>query len=99
MAINLDNENIQISKKILSEDITRKKILKRCMQLGCYNEMLQIFNKYDRLMHNCTNDSERQDIAKLGIYEAYNLLERGGKLYVNNELIYVDQDCISNKDN
>ena len=49
-----------------------------------------LFEKYDKLLRNCTNAHEREDIAKLGIYEAYRLLGGGGELYVDGSLVAKD---------
>ena len=99
MPIKLDNPGgPKISDKVLPESESRKRILAKCRELGCEREMLQIFDKYDKLLANCRNDSERADISKLGVYEAYSLLDKGGKLYVQNELIYVDKDDPANNE-
>ena len=75
------------SGKILSEKETRKSFLKHARALGCEQQMLLLFVKYDNLLRNCTNDKEKADIAKLGALEAYKLLGGGGDLYVNGELV------------
>lgn len=100
MVLKLDKNGqpeLNISDRVLPEQETRRKVLNRCKQLGCYNEAIAIFNKYDKLLYKCTNQKERDDIAKLGIYEMYVLMEKGGKLYVKNELIYTDPDDPSNQ--
>jgi hypothetical protein len=76
-----------ISNKVLPEAETRKRLLKHARLVGCEGDMKLLFQKYDRLLKNCTNDKERADIAKLGVYEMYKLLGGGGELYVDGELV------------
>ncbi len=52
--------------------------------------MMLLFAKYDKLLRNCTNDKEREDISKLGAYEVYRLLGGGGELYINGQLVAKD---------
>ena len=79
-----------LSNKVLSEKETRRRLLNHAREIGCEHEMLFLFNKYDKLLHNCTNDKERNDIAKLGAYEMYRLLGGGGELYINGQLVAKD---------
>lgn len=77
-----------LSKKVLPEQETRRRLLRDAKKIGCEKEMFLIFTKYDNLLRNCTNEKERKDIAKLGIFEMYTLLGRGGELYVDGQLVY-----------
>lgn len=74
--------------KIASEAETRKKLLLDAKRKGYEPELLKLFNKYDNLLRNCSNQKERQDIGKLGAYEIFVLLDKGGDLYVDGELVY-----------
>lgn len=76
------------SNKVLSEQETRRRLLRDAKKMGCEKEMFLIFTKYDNLLRNCPNEKERKDIAKLGIFEMYTLLGRGGELYVDGQLVY-----------
>lgn len=96
MAIKIGQESQNI--KILPENETRRKLINRAKELNIEYDMRMLLDKFDKLLNNCTNAKEREDISKLGIYEVYALLDKGGKLYVNNELIYVDKNCSSNYD-
>lgn len=87
-ATNPDN----ISEVVVDERETRKRLLGQARRLGCEQDMLKIFAKYDGLMRNCTNPKERQDMGKLGAWEVYDLLDRGGKLYVDGQLVYDSKD-------
>lgn len=76
-----------LSNKVLPEHESRKRWLTHARLVGCEKEMLLLFAKYDKLLRNCTNDKERQDIAKIGVVEFYRLLGGGGKLYVDGQLV------------
>jgi hypothetical protein len=80
-----------ISNRVLSEQETRRRILGRARELGCEQDMKTILNKYDRLLRNCTNEQERKAIAQLGVYDMYALLDKGGELYVDGQLVYKDE--------
>jgi hypothetical protein len=79
-----------ISKKVLDERETRKRLLIHARMLGFEKDMLLLFAKYDKLLRNCTNEQERLDIGKMGAYEAYKLLGGHGELYVNGTLVVKD---------
>jgi hypothetical protein len=79
-----------LSNKVLSERETRRRLLAHAREVGCEGDMKILFDKYDRLLRNCTNDKERQDISKLGNYEMYILLGGGGELYVDGNLVAKD---------
>lgn len=60
--------------------------------LGCEKELLQIFDKYDRLLRNCRNDEERKHIGSLGVIEVHKLLDNGdvgvgGSLTIDGEVV------------
>lgn len=86
-ATNTDN----LSKKILDERETRRRLLTHARMVGCEKDMLLLFNKFDNLLKNCTNDKERADIGKLGSLSVYKLLGGGGELYVDNQLVCKDK--------
>jgi len=80
-----------LSNKVLSEKETRKRILKHARLLGFEQDMLKLWEKYDNLLRNCTNEKERADIAKLGAVETYRLLGGGGELYIDGQLVMKDK--------
>jgi len=84
--IDLSNPN-DINCKVRTEQETRSNLLRHAKMVGCEKEMTILLNKYDSLLKKCTNDKERDDISKLGIYEIYKLLGGGGELYVNGQLV------------
>lgn len=91
MSFKIDASDSQnVSKKVLPEQETRRRLLKHARFVGCEGDMKILFDKYDRLLRNCTNDKERVDIAKLGAYEMYRLLGGGGELYVDGNLVAKD---------
>jgi len=83
MAININNPEV----KVLDEKKTREKLIIFARKRGFEFDLIKIFNKYDNLLKNCTNEKERKDIGKLGAYEVYNLLNRSGDLYVDGQLV------------
>lgn len=85
-ATNTDN----LSNKVLSEKESRKNLLTFARERGCEKDMLIIFAKYDKLLRNCSNNKEREDIRKLGCVEMYILLGGGGELYVDGQLVMKD---------
>ena len=87
--IDLTNPN-NLDQKVVPENETRRRILQHARLVGCEKDMIILLDKYDRLLRNCTNDRERQDISKLGCVEVYKLLGAGGELYVNNQLVVKD---------
>lgn len=75
-------------KKILSEAQTRKNILEIARHLGCDGDVIEIFNKYDRLLKNCTNEEEKKAIGIMGNMEIHKLLSSDpGELIIDNKLI------------
>lgn len=87
--IDLTNPD-NLSNTVLQEQETRRRILGHARWMGCEKEMLLLFAKVDKLMRNCTNEKEREDIAKLGAVEVYRLLGGGGELYVDGQLVCKD---------
>lgn len=84
------SQQVDKEEKVLSEKETRKNILKHAKIMGCEQQVLMTFAKYDNLLRNCTNEKERLDISKLGALEVYKLLGTTGDLYVNGELVLKD---------
>ena len=85
-----DKKDLKVEDTVLSEKETRKNFLKHAKVLGCEQQMLVLFAKYDNLLRNCTNEKEKVDISKLGALEVYKLLGATGDLYVNGELVVKD---------
>lgn len=79
-----------LSQRVASERETRSRLLAHARLVGCEGDMLKSFAKYDKLMRNCTNDKEREDIGKMGAVEVYRLLGGGGELFINNQLVCKD---------
>jgi hypothetical protein len=79
-----------LSNRVLEERETRKRVLTHARERGCEREMLILFAKYDKLMRNCNNQKEREDMRKLGALEVYQLLGGGGELYVDGQLVMKD---------
>lgn len=79
-----------LSNKVLSEKETRRRILTHARSVGMEKDMLLLFVEADKLLHNCTNNQERDDIGKLFIVKVYRLLGGGGELYVDGQLVVKD---------
>lgn len=77
-----------LSNKVLNERETRKRLLTHARLIGCEGDMLLLFAKYDKLLRNCTNEQERRDMGRMGAWEMYNLLGKGGELYIDGQLVY-----------
>lgn len=80
-----------LSNKVLNERETRKRILTHSRYNGCEREMMILFAKFDKLMKNCTNERERQDMSKLACVEMFKLLGGVGELYVNGDMVFTDK--------
>lgn len=77
-----------MKKKILSEAETRKNILEIARHLGCEGDVIEIFNKYDNLLRNCTNQEEKKAIGLMGNMEIHRLLSSDpGELLVGGKVI------------
>lgn len=72
-----------------SEKDTRTAILNLAKAKGfdCYVQAVMLLNKYDGLLKNCTNEEERNQIAKMGIAQMHLLLDCYGDCVVNGEVI------------
>lgn len=90
-SITIDATNpANLNNKVLGEQESRRRILKHARMVGMEKDMLILFAKYDKLLRNCTNETERADIAKMGAYEVYRLLGGGGELYIDGQLVAKD---------
>ena len=78
-------------KKSKSETEMRRNILYHSKLLGCDGEAVKIFNRYDNLLKNCSNQKERMQIQIMGVAELHKLLQCKGALVINGELI-IPQD-------
>ena len=74
-------------KKVLSEKETRANILRWARVHGCDGEVIQVFEKFDKALKNCTNEMERKHIAHLGAVELHKLLNCHGALVVDGETL------------
>lgn len=84
-------DSSKISDKILGERETRKRLLNHARTYGFEKDMMLLFGKYDKLLRNCTNETEVKDISKLGAIEIYKLLGGYGTLVVDNQIIFNDK--------
>jgi hypothetical protein len=66
-----------LPEKVLDEADYRKKLVIVARTMGCLPELLQLFDKYDRLLRTCTNDDEVQAMQVMGIKEISDLIDNG----------------------
>jgi hypothetical protein len=77
-----------MAKKLLSEAEMRRNMLEIARHLGCEGDVIEIFNKYDGLLRNCTNAQERHAIGIMGNMEIHRLLSSDpGELLVGGTII------------
>ena len=76
---------IESGEKINSEQQQRQLVMKRAKLMGCEAEARQIMDRTDKMMRECGNPEERQQIAIMGISELnkLGLLNPDGALNVN----------------
>lgn len=75
-------------KKVLSEYETRKNVLEFAESLGCKGDVIKIFNKYDALLKDCTNDQERKAIGIMGNMEIHRLISsEPGKIIIDGKAV------------
>lgn len=76
--------------KIANEARTRHAMLKLATHLGCPMELKQIFDKYDKLLKNCSNETESKHIKQLALSDINNLLDVYYKL--NYQIDHKDKE-------
>jgi len=62
----------------------RSNLIGLARDMGCEEDLKQIFQKYDDLLRSCTNPQERKEISARGIMEVNNLFNFYGPLSVGN---------------
>lgn len=91
MSYKIDASNINnLSDRVVSERESRRRWLTYARTYGFEKDLLLVFAKYDKLLKNCSNERERDDIRKLGCVEVYKLLGGGGELYIDGQLVVKD---------
>jgi hypothetical protein len=78
-----EEQNIKVNRK-LSEAEMRKRAINQARAQGCEMECRMLFDKYDNLLRNCSNDLERKHIAITAIAELHRLLNCQDALVINN---------------
>jgi hypothetical protein len=73
--------------KIANEIQMRKGILATARAWGCEKDVLQIFERYDRILKNCTNPTERYQIGVMGSAEIHKFLGCRGPLIIDGQEI------------
>lgn len=80
--------------KPVNEKEFRQRLINMARRFNCEGDVRQIFEKYDRLLKNCTNEEERKHIAVTGIAELHNFFYCKGALVVNGEIVLPAQEEI-----
>lgn len=79
--------------KPLTEAETRVKFYSLARRMGCEMELRQIFDKYDRLLKNCTDANERKQMAVMANVEVHRLFSFRDALVVGGqEILPADPD-------
>lgn len=87
-----------VQEKVVIEDDYRKNLILTARNMGCEPELRQIFDRYDTLLRNCSNEKEAKAISCLGIKAVSDLLDNG-YLGVGNVLRTADgQIIVESKD-
>lgn len=92
MSLILDADSPNVNNKVLDEQETRRRLLTHAKLAGCEKDMLLLFAKADKLLKNCSNLKEREDIGKICVVEIYKLLGGGGQLFINGQIVCDDLD-------
>lgn len=79
------------SGKLFSEAESRQKLMNVARESGCLEEVVKAFNRYDRLLRNCTNVVERKHISILGISEINKIMGLSGSYTAGGMIIGDDQ--------
>jgi len=86
--INIDmSDPNNYSNRVLSEQETRRRLLRHARLVGCEKDMLLLFSKADKMMKSCSNEEERKDMGKLFATQVYKLLGGGGELVVDGQIV------------
>jgi len=84
------------NEKCKTEQATRKGILATARRMGCEIEIMQVFDKYDKLLRKCSNEEERKHISTMGIVEIYRVLGCVGGLTVGGKEVLPDESGAKN---
>ena len=101
--IKLMNNNRKLIKqydgdKIKGEAESRRNMLSVAKAQGCEGEVRQILERTDKLLYNCSNPVEKQQIIILATTELYRLLNvQGGLIMDGVELIPPNPDNPNDK--
>lgn len=80
---------------VVDERDYRRKLISVSRVLGCEQDLLQIFAKYDALLKNCKNQKEAQAIGAMGVMEVSRLIDNGyvglgGNITINGQVALDD---------
>ena len=83
---------IETAPIVLDEKTYRGNLRMIARRMGCEQELLQIFSKYDGYLRNCTTQNEKEAIAKMGALEVLRLTDNGdvgvgGKLILDGKTL------------
>lgn len=66
-----------VKESVVIEQDYRRNLLGIASDMGCRTELLQLFDKYDKLIKNCGNPKERDALQKLAVKAVSDLLDNG----------------------
>jgi len=91
-----DNGQIDLNNpddwRVATERETRTKLLSWARRFQYDKDMLLLFAKFDKMIKGCSNEGERQDMAKLGWYEVLKLMGSYGTFFMDGKLVYSKED-------
>jgi len=84
-------------KFIIPEREYRMMLIEEAKFKGCEIELRQVFDKWDKLMRNCTNLEERAMMGKLAVLEVSNLMDgrylgKGGNVTIDGQIVKTSKD-------
>jgi hypothetical protein len=86
--------------KMASEAEMRRGIILTARDWGCEGEVRKIFEIYDKLLKNCTNEQERYEIGVLGNVELHKLMELRKALVIDKKVVVeADPTYVEKEDN
>ena len=83
--IRMGDRTVEVS----DEATMRRGLLNEATKLGCESDIKMIFDKYDRLLRNCTNVQEREHISRIGVEEVNKIFSFYYSLYENGQPVLI----------
>ena len=82
---NIEGRTVEVS----DEATMRQGLLNEATKLGCVSDIRMLFDKYDKLLRNCTNPQEREHISRIGVEEVNKVFAWYQQLYENGQPVLI----------